>query len=40
MTLFALAAGEDESVFRRAINRYCEGRLDEQTVALCQPGVG
>ena len=40
MTLFALAAGEDESVFRRALDRYCGSRLDQRTVALCQPGVG
>ena len=35
MTLFALAAGEDESVFRRALDRYCDGRMDDRTVALC-----
>ncbi len=38
MTLFALAAGEDESVFRQALARYCEGRLDERTVVLCEAG--
>ena len=36
MTLFALAAGESESVFRQALVRYCSGRKDERTVALCQ----
>jgi uncharacterized protein (DUF1810 family) len=40
MTLCALAAGEGESVFRRALNRYCQGHLDEQTVALCGAGAG
>ena len=34
MTLFSLAAGEGESAFRQAIERYCEGRLDERTAAL------
>src|SRR4051794_12770208 len=28
MTLFTLAAGEDESVFRQALARYCGGRSD------------
>src|SRR5215207_3222337 len=28
MTLFALAAGESDSVFRRAVDRYCDGCLD------------
>ena len=40
MTLFALAAGEGESVFRHALNRYCGSRLDERTVALCEVGAG
>jgi uncharacterized protein (DUF1810 family) len=40
MTLFALAAGEGESAFRRALNRYCQGHLDERTVALCGAGAG
>ena len=35
MTLFALAAGEGESAFKRALNRYCGSRLDERTVVLC-----
>ena len=35
MTLFALAAGENERVFRQALDRYCKGRLDERTMALC-----
>ncbi len=35
MTLFALASGEDKGVFRRALDGYCDGRMDERTVALC-----
>ena len=35
MTLFALASGEDKDVFRRALDRYCDGRMDDGTVALC-----
>ena len=36
MTLFALAAEaeEDESVFREALERYCDRRGDERTLAL------
>jgi uncharacterized protein (DUF1810 family) len=33
-TLFALAAGEGESVFQRALDRWCDCRRDEQTLAL------
>jgi len=33
-TLFALAAGEGENVFQRALDRWCDGRHDEQTLAL------
>src|SRR3954467_8134801 len=40
MTLFSLAARQGEGVFRQGIDRYCEGRLDERTVALCQAGAG
>ena len=35
MTLFALASAPGQAVFRRALDRYCEGRMDERTVALC-----
>jgi uncharacterized protein (DUF1810 family) len=38
MTLFSLAAEKGESAFRHAIDRYCDGRLDERTLALCQAG--
>lgn len=34
MTLFALASGDPDNVFRRALDRYCAGRLDERTVEL------
>src|SRR4051794_3890665 len=36
MTLFALASGSGGSVFRHALERFCEGRMDERTVALCK----
>ena len=31
MTLFALAAAEDESLFRKALDRWYGGEMDEQT---------
>jgi uncharacterized protein (DUF1810 family) len=34
MTLFALAPAEDGNVFRQALDRFCEGRLDARTQAL------
>jgi len=34
MTLFALAAGEESPAFRTALDRFCEGRPDERTLAL------
>jgi uncharacterized protein (DUF1810 family) len=34
MTLFALAAGGENNSFRRALDRWCSGRLDERTLAL------
>ena len=34
MTLFALAAEDPSSVFRSALDRYCEGRMDERTLTL------
>ena len=40
MTLFALAAGEGESAFRRALDRYCDGGMDKRTLALCEAGAG
>ena len=34
MSLFSLATDEDETVFRQALDRYCDGRADERTLAL------
>jgi uncharacterized protein (DUF1810 family) len=34
MTLFAHAALEDDGVFERALDAFCEGRRDERTLAL------
>jgi uncharacterized protein (DUF1810 family) len=34
MTLFALASPEADSVFRRALDRWCDGQMDERTLAL------
>jgi uncharacterized protein (DUF1810 family) len=34
MTLFAVAADERASVFTRALDRFFDGRMDEQTLAL------
>ncbi len=39
MTLFARAAADDKSAFRRALDRYCEGRMDERTLALLDAGA-
>jgi uncharacterized protein (DUF1810 family) len=38
MTLFALAAAEPTSVFYRALDRWCGGTLDPQTLKLLQAG--
>jgi uncharacterized protein (DUF1810 family) len=34
MTLFALASPDEDSVFRQALDRWCEGRLDAATRTL------
>ncbi|MGD0185907.1 MAG: DUF1810 domain-containing protein [Roseiarcus sp.] len=34
MTLFARAADDEKSAYRRALDRYCGGRMDELTLAL------
>ena len=34
MTLFSVAAESDENPFQRALDRFCDGRPDERTVAL------
>lgn len=33
MTLFALAAGNEGDIFRRALDRYCNGEMDRRTLA-------
>ena len=40
MSLFARAATDRESAFRRALDRYCRGRMDERTLALLDAGTG
>ena len=37
MTLFSLAADDPENPFRPALDRWCGGRPDEQTLALIEP---
>ena len=39
MTLFTLAAGEGEGVFRQALDSHCAGRMDERTVTLLDAGA-
>ena len=34
VTLFSYAAGDTQSVFRQALDRYCDGRGDGRTMAL------
>ena len=36
MTLFSYAAGEQQSVFRQALDCYCHGRPDGRTLALLE----
>ncbi len=38
MTLFSLATGDPDNPFRHALDRWCEGRPDEQTLALIDAG--
>jgi uncharacterized protein (DUF1810 family) len=40
MTLFALAANEDDSVFRQALDHCCGSHADERTLALLQGQAG
>ena len=40
MTLFSRAQGGDESVFRRALDRFCAGQMDERTLVLLDKGIG
>ena len=37
MTLFAFAAPDTNNVFRQALDRWCDGRMDERTLALVAP---
>jgi uncharacterized protein (DUF1810 family) len=34
MTLFALADGTDDNVYQQAIERYCNGRMDQKTLDI------
>jgi uncharacterized protein (DUF1810 family) len=34
MTLFAVASGEGESIYRSAVRRHCDGQLDDATLRL------
>ena len=38
MTLFASAAADPDSVFYRALDRWCGGALDPQTLKLLETG--
>jgi uncharacterized protein (DUF1810 family) len=37
MTLFAFAAPDTNNVFRQALDRWCDGRMDQRTLALISP---
>ena len=39
MTLFARASDDDGVVFKRALDLYCQGRLDDRTLALLGTAV-
>jgi len=39
MTLFSIAADSYASPFRRALNRFCGGRIDERTSAILKAGT-
>jgi uncharacterized protein (DUF1810 family) len=39
MTLFTLASGEGDNLFRRALQRYCAGLMDERTLKLLGNGL-
>ena len=40
MTLFSRATDDPENLFRQALHRWCDGRPDEQTLALIDAGGG
>ncbi|MBZ6076687.1 DUF1810 domain-containing protein [Microvirga puerhi] len=39
MTLFDRAAGKDQDIFQRALDRYCDGKADERTLAHLSAGA-
>lgn len=39
MTLFSHAAGEGQNLFRKALDRYCDGHMDERTLTLLAAGA-
>ena len=39
MTLFAIASADEKSLFRQALDRWCEGQSDEQTQRLLTHSV-
>jgi uncharacterized protein (DUF1810 family) len=38
MTLFSLAAGDPDNSFHQALDRWCDGQPDENTLALVEAG--
>ena len=40
MTLFSRAGSGEQSVFRRALDRFCTSRMDERTLALLEQSAG
>lgn len=40
MTLFATATADNESLYQRALDRWCGGQADERTRRLLSQGVG
>jgi uncharacterized protein (DUF1810 family) len=40
MTLFSRAGSGEESVFRRALDRFCASRMDKRTLALLEQSAG
>jgi uncharacterized protein (DUF1810 family) len=39
MTLFSLASVKICNAFQRALDRYCDGHVDERTMALLEPSL-
>jgi uncharacterized protein (DUF1810 family) len=40
MTLFSLSLDDGENPFRQALDRWCNGRPDEQTLAIIDAEAG